>query len=285
MSMGMHLEIVGPLAGGEVGATEVRDRDGRRLVLKRWPGGDEEGAALGAGIALVEKLRGAGYPAPRYLVAGSFDGELVAMQIWVDGDQREDLSEAMVERLVALALRHGEVRVPANGEFWAWLTSSLLEGCDGYCLHEPLRTHSGATRSMLDRIHAIGARTAGRLEPATGVVHRDFHHRNVLWQGDDVTAVIDWEGAGAGDPMFDLVTLAFGLTVATGPPPARELPWRAVAYSRPAGVLQAYAAHMALRQVDWSIRHRTPQDVEHWLRVGRDALDRFEGGAELRSPA
>jgi Phosphotransferase enzyme family len=72
---------------------------------------------------------------------------------------------------------------------------------------------SGATRSLLDRIHVIGPCTAGRLEPATGVVHRDFHHRNVLWQGDDVAADIDW------------------------------------------------------------------------VRVGRDALDRFEGGAELRSPA
>jgi hypothetical protein len=45
----MDFEIVGPLAGGEVGATEVRDQDGRRLVLKRWPGGDEEGAALRGG--------------------------------------------------------------------------------------------------------------------------------------------------------------------------------------------------------------------------------------------
>jgi len=48
MPMGMDFEIVGPLAGGEVGATEVRDQDGRRLVLKQWPGGEEEGAALQA---------------------------------------------------------------------------------------------------------------------------------------------------------------------------------------------------------------------------------------------
>jgi Ser/Thr protein kinase RdoA (MazF antagonist) len=281
----MRLEIVGPLAGGEVGATEVRDQDGRRLVLKQWPGGDEEGAALQAGIELVETLRGAGYPAPRYLVADSFDGQLTAVQTWVEGGQREDLTEAMVERLIALALRHGEVQAPASDTFGAWLTGSLLEGCDGYCLHEPLRTRSTETRALLDRIRAAGARTAGNLEPATGVVHRDFHHRNVLWQGDEVAAVIDWEGAGVGDPAFDLVTLAFGLTVSTGPPPARELPWRAIEPSRPAEVLQAYAAHMALRQVDWSIRHRTPEDVEHWLRVGSDALDRFEGRAGLRSPA
>ena len=36
---------------------------------------------------------------------------------------------------------------------------------------------------------------------------------------------------------------------------------------------QAYVAHMALRQVDWSIRHRTPPDVDHWLDVSADLLD------------
>lgn len=277
MPLGMDLEIVGPLAGGEVGATEVRDRDGRRLVLKQWPGGDEEGAALEAAIELVERLRSAGYPAPRYLLAGSCDGQVMAVQTWVDGRQREDLDEAMVGRLTELALRHGEVEAPASDAFAAWLTDSLLEGCNGYCIHEPLRTHSEETRALLDHIRAIGASTAGRIEPSTGVVHRDFHHRNVLWQGDEVGAVIDWEGVGVGDPAFDLVTLAFGLSVATGPPQARELPWRAAERSRSPHVLQAYAAHMALRQVDWSIRHRTPEDVAHWLRVGSAALDRFEG--------
>jgi Phosphotransferase enzyme family len=277
MPMGMDFEIVGPLAGGEVGATEVRDRDGRRLVLKQWPGGDEEGGVLQAGIALVERLRRSGYPAPRYLLAGSFDGQVMAVQTWVDGRQREDVNESMVGRLTELALRHGEVEAPASDAFGAWLTGSLLVGCDGYCIHEPLRTYSGETRALLDRIHVIGARTAGGIAPSTGVVHRDFHHRNVLWQGDEVAAVIDWEGAGAGDPAFDLVTLAFGLTVATGPPQARELPWRAARRSRSPDVLQAYAAHMALRQVDWSIRHRTPEDVEHWLGVGSAALDRFVG--------
>jgi Ser/Thr protein kinase RdoA (MazF antagonist) len=277
MPLRIDFEIVGPLAGGEVGATEVRDQDGRRLVLKQWPGGDEEGAELQAGIALVERLRSAGYPAPRYLLAGSFDGQVMAVQTWVDGRQREDMNAAMVGRLAELALRHGGVEVPASDAFGTWLTGSLLDGCDGYCIHEPLRTHSDETRALLDRVRAIGARTAGRIEPSTGVVHRDFHHRNVLWQGDEVAAVIDWEGAGAGDPAFDLVTLAFGLSVATGPPQARELPWRAAERSRSPEVLQAYAAHMALRQVDWSIRHRTPEDVEHWLGVGNAALDRFEG--------
>jgi aminoglycoside phosphotransferase (APT) family kinase protein len=283
----MRLEVVGALAGGEVGATEVRDAEGRRFVLKRWPGGDEAGAALQAQLELVEALRLRGYPAPAYVAAGAFGEDVIAVQTWVDGRQRDDLTTAMVERLTELALLHGEVHVPASDAFSTWLTRSLVEGCDGYCLHEPLRAHSAQTRMLLDRIRSIGARIPPGLEPSTGIVHRDFHHRNALWRDDDLAAIIDWEDAGVGDPAFDLVTLAFGLTVSTAPAPARELPWRAAERSRPAEVLRAFAAHMALRQVDWSIRHRTPGDVEHWLRVGANALERFDRspGAPLSSPA
>jgi aminoglycoside phosphotransferase (APT) family kinase protein len=113
-------------------------------------------------------------------------------------------------------------------------------------------------------------------------VHRDFHHRNALWRGDQVAAVVDWEGAGSGDPAFDLVTLAFGLTVATASPRARELSWAAAERSCPPPLLHAYAAHMALRQVDWSIRHRTDADVGHWLAVAGAALGRYDEGAPVR---
>jgi hypothetical protein len=271
---GQRLEIVGSLAGGEVGATCVRDRGGRRLVVKAWLGSPSDGADLQARLDLVAKLHLAGYPAPVYLVSGWFRGYVIAVQTWIDGDQRDDLTTAMVERLVELALLHRDVRVAGSDEFRVWLVRSLLEGCDGYCVHEPLRTYSRETRALLDRVRSIGTRLAESPAPRAGIAHRDFHHRNALWRGDDLAAVIDWEGAGAGDPAFDLVTLGFGLTVSTAPPHARELPWQAARRLGAPELLRAYSAHMALRQVDWSIRHRTAADVSHWLSVGREALGR-----------
>jgi hypothetical protein len=279
---GLRLEIVGGLTGGEVGATCVRDPGGRRLVLKSWPGSRDDGADLQARLALVARLRHGGYPAPAYIVAGWFDGHIVAIQRWVDGGRRVDLTVGMVKRLIALAERHADVRPPASDAFQTWLVGSLLEGCDGYCVHAPLAAYSDDTRRLLDRVRAIGADAAEVRLPAPGVMHRDFHHRNVLWQGDDVAAVIDWEGAGAGDPAFDLVTLAFGLSVSAAPARARELPWRAAEAARPPDVLRAYAAHMALRQVDWAIRHHTDADVGHWLAVARAALDCYAGNAPIR---
>ena len=143
----------------------------------------------------------------------------------------------------------------------------------------PIATRRGRCSTASARSARAPATTRSR-RPA--LVHRDFHHRNALWRGDDLAAVVDWEGAGSGDPAFDLVTLAFGLSVSTAPPGARELPWAAAERSRPPQLLGAYAAHMALRQVDWSIRHRTDADVGHWLAVARAALDRYDADGPIR---
>ena len=89
-----------------------------------------------------------------------------------------------------------------------------------------------------------------------------------------MSAIVDWEDSGPGDPAFDLVTLAFGLDAARTTPEARELPWQAAAATGPE-MLRAYAAHMALRQVDWSIRHRSAADVERWLDFSNHTLDRL----------
>lgn len=83
-------------------------------------------------------------------------------------------------------------------------------------------------------------------------------------------AVIDWEGCRTGDAAFDLVTLTFGLSVARVSAQARARVWGEVCRRTDMNTRQAYAAHMALRQVDWSIRHRTAADVDHWLEVAAE---------------
>jgi hypothetical protein len=63
------------------------------------------------------------------------------------------------------------------------------------------------------------------------------------------------------------VTLAFGLSVAEVSAQAREAVWDVVCRRTTPTVRRAYAAHMALRQVD------APSDVDHWLRVASEFLD------------
>ncbi|WP_308164039.1 phosphotransferase family protein [Nonomuraea sediminis] len=90
----------------------------------------------------------------------------------------------------------------------------------------------------------------------------DFHPENVLVDGSGrVTGVIDWDGAGRGDADFDLVTLRFDLERR-----APEL-GRGLDGLLPDGArAEAYWAHLALRQVDWAIRHFSAE-AETWVGI------------------
>jgi Ser/Thr protein kinase RdoA (MazF antagonist) len=269
------LRATGQLTGGEVGATALVGAGGRRYVAKVLPGGRDDGAALAGRLARLDALRDGGYPIPRYLAAGWYGGHVLVVQEWADGRQRDDLDQTMVAGLVDLADRHRDGDRTDAAAFGAWIVGSLRTGCDGYCLHAPLQRHDRRTRALLGRVREIGRRLGPGDFPADGVVHSDFHHRNVLWQSRRVSAVVDWEGCRTGDPAFDLVTLAFGLDAARTTAEARELPWQAAAATAPE-LLRAYAAHMSLRQVDWSIRHRSAADVERWLAFSERTLDRLD---------
>ncbi|WP_431868984.1 phosphotransferase family protein [Nocardiopsis eucommiae] len=49
------------------------------------------------------------------------------------------------------------------------------------------------------------------IRPYTPVfTHGDLQREHVFVEGDEVTGVIDWSEAGAGDPLFDLATLTLG---------------------------------------------------------------------------
>ncbi len=111
--------------------------------------------------------------------------------------------------------------------------------------------------------------------PDGDAVHTDFHHRNVLRANGDIRAVIDWEGSRGGDRLFDLVTLAFTLPAARSPAGAAARVWRRVEAAGARPVIEAYVAHMALRQVDWSIRHHGPGEVGLWLDTAEEALARY----------
>jgi hypothetical protein len=265
---GLTLHAVGAFAGGEVGATDVRGDDGSRFVLKWWDGD----AAAGRGAAaLVERLRARGYPIPRFVVAEDLGGVTVMLQEYVEGAVSDDVSAATVATLLALNGLQAGAGDGKPDEWSTYIAGSLLRGCDGYCVHQSLRDYDRRTAALLETIHATGQRL-GDL-PSGDIVHLDFHHRNVLLRGGAIAAVIDWEGCRSGDSAFDLVTLAFGLNVARVPGAARDRVWKEACRRAEPEALRAYVAHMALRQVDWSIRHRTATDVNHWLRVAHTFLD------------
>ena len=99
--------------------------------------------------------------------------------------------------------------------------------------------------------------------PATELclLHADYFPGNIVWEGDAIAAVIDWEAAALGDPMADIATTrldlrwAYGAEVAevftdrylamTGRSTATLPLWELVVSLRPAGAVSLWASDMA----------------------------------------
>jgi aminoglycoside phosphotransferase (APT) family kinase protein len=93
------------------------------------------------------------------------------------------------------------------------------------------------------------------------LLHGDFWPGNVLWEGDEIVAVIDWQSASLGDPLADVAVSRLDLLWAFGPEamsaftaeylarshtdPTNLPIWDLVAALRPAGLLSSWASAWA----------------------------------------
>jgi Phosphotransferase enzyme family len=248
---GLGLEYIGRLPGGNAGAALARLGGGER-VLTSW-----DGARLGRWPELapvLDRLRSAGYPIPRMEVVTLPGGGAATLQERVPGVPAAYPTAGLVVDLCRLVEQQAD-QAPAPGRTELYLDR---DG-PGFCLHGPPRAYSHRTRELLDWVESVRGACAGR-----DLLHLDLHLGNVLVDPDDpdrVVGVVDWTGPAYGDRRFDLVTLGFDLT------------WHGESETAvldrigdPAAV-RPYAAHMALRLVDWTIRHNVPADVDRWLTV------------------
>ncbi|MEV4514778.1 phosphotransferase [Dactylosporangium sp. NPDC049525] len=270
----LGLTYDGPCPGGEVGAGYVLLPDGRRAVLSS---GRRESAAL------VDLARAAGVPAPRYELVTEVAGATVVVQELLPGHPPAAVDRAVVDGMLAVSARcTGLLRDSGLPQRELY----LHRDGPGFCLHGSLEGHSARTAALLATVRAVPLDEL----PGDDLVHLDYHPHNILVTTEEatgeaaedttdgttdgtggrvITGVVDWDGAGRGTRAFDLVTLLFWLSRHAPhlAPPVRA----AAAALAPPEVLVACWAHMALRQVDWSIRHHTAEEVDAWLTVAEQS--------------
>jgi aminoglycoside phosphotransferase (APT) family kinase protein len=205
----LGLTIVRPFAGGVWGATLVNDGTGRQLVLKTMPS-EMWPRVFARGASLANRLRSSGYPAPEYVDTGAAHGATWSLQHVLPGAIPDVVSESHMRQLLALADFHAGA-VPEGGGAWLAHQAPYLD------MSLATITNTSATHALAIELSAVLDRTRSAPLLDNGVVHNDFHHRNFLAIGDDVTGVFDWEFADIGDWRYDLVTLAFWSTVVPSP--------------------------------------------------------------------
>lgn len=273
---GVRITVEGPCSGGEVGAAYVRWDDGHRSVLKWRPQTTLEDMQAGP-LEVVSVLRSAGYPAPRTELTAQVGQAVVTIQELLPGTTVNLLNEDTLDQ--ALALNDLQATALTQHRDIPNASLYLQEDGPGFCLHEPLRRHSPRTKKLEAWITEVGTQYPDKLQ-GDDAMHLDFHPGNLLAQDGKVTGVIDWDGAARGDRRLDLVTLRFGahpypahLDPAARVNKAVEERLDAILDSFPPDVLRPLWAHMSLRMTDWTIRHFTAPQVDHWLDLAERRLD------------
>lgn len=137
----------------------------------------------------------------------------------------------------------------------------------GYCLHEPLAADP-RTAPLLERIRAIGAEPGADELVGDDLVHYDLHPGNVLVAGDPprLSAIVDWGAATSGDVALDLAVLSADLAAGWDQPALAARVERVLEATTPQPARSRLWAHVALRFVDWSLRH-SPERVEAYVAV------------------
>jgi hypothetical protein len=269
--LGFRLE--GRAPGGESGgAWFAIAPDSARVILKWFA---DEGVADRYAVLLpaLDVLRSRGVPVPEYPFVRAIDGWTLSAQQVLPGRSFSVAPPPLVDRMIkCIAAADGIVGgpQPAPAQGWAeFVIHTLTVGDDGGAQHESLRTHSDRARRIIDFIESVGAAAEPSWFPTSGLVHVDLHTDNVLALDDGtLTAIIDWDGACAGDHRYDLVAYAFDLDG------HGQQIWDRVEPLVEPHTLRAYVAHMALRRTDWAIRHH-PEDVPRQLARAERLLDRY----------
>ena len=224
---------VGQVLGGEVVATRrlkggistntravTIDRpDGtrRRAVLRTftddgWIRAEPDLAAREA--ALLEVLERAGVPAPRLLgvdADGSASGSISMIMTLEPGHPVNDPADRRpwIAGLIDALCRIHDVAPPP--------IPNLRDQTARLDLHTqeatPMRYGMAVEPELWATIARVWPTVARR--PAT-LLHDDYHPGNVLWSRGRLTSVVDWTGAGFGDPVSDICYLRQDVSLVSG---------------------------------------------------------------------
>lgn len=284
-----------PLTGGISSAMTRLDVEVvgavRRLVVRvPTPESHVGPTELATEFALLDRLRHAGLAVPEPLhldEAGELLGRPSAILGFVDGtpryaaDDPVELAPVFAGQLAAL---HDLDPAPVSG-----LALPRRADIVGHHLdHPPERLDAPLEEATIRRV--LVERRALLGSGPTRLLHGDFWPGNVLFTGDEVSGVIDWEDAALGHPLADVAVTRLDLRWVFGAPTAEAfttaylaesgldgdlLPlWDVAAAFRPCGALATWAA-------GWPAQGR-PDITEATMRADHhaflaDALARLAG--------
>jgi aminoglycoside phosphotransferase (APT) family kinase protein len=257
------MPTVTPVQGGFDMAMWKVEHEGQTSALRMFPAGAQEDCEYER--AVMAAARAAGLPVPEVRRAGVYQDRPVLLLSWLAGRTVEDELRARPWRLWSLGIAFGRMQaaihaIPAPDLLRQQPDAWMAWKCEG-------------EQTLQDRLHHL------RLDEVA-LLHLDYHPRNVLTDGKQITGIVDWTNAHAGDPRADAARTVSILRVDPG---ARkpllqwlglrifELAWR-IGYQRAGGRLKemslfyAWAGTVIQHDLAHRYQHR-PQELtpaRHW---------------------
>ncbi len=169
-----------------------------------------------------------GLPIPRIVAIGEFESGCYAISERAPGRLLRECSaterQAVLPSLLNTLEIIGQADVSAshgygywdsngNGPHTSWqafLAETIENDTDGYYQdwHE-LYARSFLERDVYEAVYHRMMQLAVFCPEERALVHNDFHFDNILSDGQEITAVVDWANALYGDPLYDVAWLTW----------------------------------------------------------------------------
>ena len=218
------VDYVGRAPGNSHDGFIFSDASGRKLLARLDP---EEGPFLNYNgsneAALMRQLGATAVPVPAVIIDAdsSAVGTHFVVLDWIDGmvynpgqtkalepDVRVAMAQEMA-RMLSCVHSVPVAEIPALG------ASGLMSRDPSAFLSAFDRTLDQLTEidsTVLDLVRLWLQGHLGGMAHEVTVVHGDFRLANVVWQGGRIAAVLDWETARVGDPLFDVGWMCMSAT-------------------------------------------------------------------------
>lgn len=220
-----------PGASHEGWVFRVGDAPGSKLVVRLEP---DEGPFLDYDgereATLLRRLADHGFPVPRVMAVGERDvvGSRFMVLEWIEGEvlnpfaasdmaptERRNRAEVMASMLARL--HTAPWRTLAGTAFTADPGDPpevVDDGLDAILeqFGRALAQLRVVNSVVLDFVRVWLERHAPERTVQQSIVHGDFRLGNLVWRGDEIVGILDWETAKVGDPLFDVAWMCMGAT-------------------------------------------------------------------------